>query len=70
MSKLNEWDSIEAFLLKECYTLASYFETNESAKYILREKAKKIDIPADYVPAQIDASYNESEMQTTVPDIE
>lgn len=63
MSKLHEWDSIEAFLLKECYTLASYFETNESAKKILRKKTKIIDVPADYIPAQIDATYIESEMQ-------
>ena len=63
MSKSNDWDSVEAFLLKECYNLASYFETNDSAKNILREKSKKIDIPVDYIPARVDASYNESEMQ-------
>lgn len=63
MAIVNNWDSIEAFQLKECYELAAQYETNDAAQSVLREKAKKIDIPMNYVPVQADASYQESTMQ-------
>ncbi len=63
MGDVNTWDSIEAFQLKECYDLATQFEKHDTAKDILREKSKKIDIPKNFVPVQADASYPESEMQ-------
>lgn len=63
MSDINTWDSIEAYQLKECYELAAQFEKLDTAKYVLREKSKKIDIPKNYIPLQADATYEESEMQ-------
>lgn len=63
MAIVKNWDSIEAFQLKECYELAAQHETNDTAKSVLREKAKKIDIPKDYVPVQTDAAYQETPMQ-------
>lgn len=63
MSNVNAWDSIEAFQLKECYDLAAQFEKLDTAKDVLREKSKKIDIPNNYVPVQADAAYKETEMQ-------
>lgn len=63
MSNINAWDSIEAYQLKECYELAAQFEKLDTAKDILREKSKKIDIPKNYIPVQADATYEESEMQ-------
>lgn len=59
----NTWDSIEAFQLKECYDLAARFENLDTAREVLREKSKKIDIPQNYIPVQADASYQETEMQ-------
>lgn len=63
MSNVNAWDSIEAFQLKECYDLATQFEKLDSARDVLREKSKKIDIPKNYIPIQADAAYEETEMQ-------
>lgn len=63
MSNVNTWDSIEAFQLKECYDLATQFEKLDTAKDVLRERSKKIDIPKNYVPVQADAAYEETEMQ-------
>lgn len=63
MSNVNAWDSIEAFQLKECYDLATQFEKLDTAKDVLRERSKKIDIPKNYVPVQADAAYEETEMQ-------
>ncbi len=57
------WSSLELFQLKECYELAVLYTNDEMAKNILREKAKSIGIPKDYIPAQDDATYQESEMQ-------
>lgn len=56
-------DSLEAFQLKECYELASQFEKLDTAKEVLREKSKKLDIPMNYSPVQTDAVYQETEMQ-------
>ena len=63
MSNINDWDNIEAFQLKECYELATQFEKLDTARDVLREKSKKIDIPQNYVPVQADATYQETEMQ-------
>lgn len=63
MTDANTWDSIEAFQLKECYDLATQFEKLDTAKDVLRERSKKIDIPKNYVPVQADAAYEETEMQ-------
>lgn len=63
MSNVNVWDSMEAFQLKECYDLAVQFEKLDTAKDILREKSKKINIPRNYIPPQADAAYEETEMQ-------
>lgn len=63
MADVNTWDSIEAFQLKECYDLAVQFEKLDTAKDILREKSKKIDIPKNYIAIQANAAYEESEMQ-------
>lgn len=63
MSNINDWDNIEAFQLKECYELATQFEKLDTARNVLREKSKKIDIPQNYVPVQADATYQETEMQ-------
>ena len=62
MSNVNAWDSIEAFQLKECYDLATQFEKLDTAKDVLRERSKKIDIPKNYVPVQADAAYEETEI--------
>ena len=56
-------DSLELFQLKECYELAVLYANDEMAKNVLREKAKLIEIPTDYIPTQDDAVYMESEMQ-------
>ena len=56
-------DSLEAFQLKECYELSTQFEKLGLAKEILRRKSKQIDIPINHSPVQVDASYQESEMQ-------
>lgn len=63
MIDFNKWDSIEAFQLKECYDLAAQFEKIDIAKKVLREKSNKIDIPKNYIPAQVDVTYQETEMQ-------
>lgn len=63
MADVNNWDSIEAFQLKECYDLATQFEKLDTAKEVLREKSKRINIPKNYVPVQADVSYQETEMQ-------
>lgn len=63
MSNVNVWDSLEAFQLKECYDLATQFEKLDTARDVLREKYKKIDIPKNYIPVQTDVSYQETEMQ-------
>ena len=63
MSNVNNWDSIEAFQLKECYDLAIQFEKLDTARDVLREKSKKINIPNNYIPVQTDAVYQETEMQ-------
>lgn len=63
MAGANIWDSLEAFQLKECYDLAARFETLDTARAVLREKSKGIDIPQNYVPVQADVSYPETEMQ-------
>lgn len=63
MDDVNNWDSIEAFQLKECYDLATQFEKLDTAKEVLREKSKRINIPKNYVPVQADISYQETEMQ-------
>lgn len=63
MADVNNWDSIEAFQLKECYDLAAQFEKLDTARSVLRERSKKIDIPENYIPVQANASYPESEMQ-------
>lgn len=63
MADVNTWDTIEAFQLKECYDLATQFEKLDTAKDVLREKSKKIDIPKNYIPIQVDATYEETEMQ-------
>lgn len=56
-------DSLEAFQLKECYELAAQFEPLDTARSVLREKSKKLDIPMNYAPVQTDAAYPETEMQ-------
>ena len=63
MSNVNAWDSIEAFQLKECYDLATQFEKLDTARDVLREKSKKIDISKNYIPVQEDTTYEETEMQ-------
>lgn len=63
MADVNTWDSIEAFQLKECYDLATQFEKLDTARDVLREKSKKIDLPKNYIPVQADATYQETEMQ-------
>lgn len=63
MAKDISLDSLEAFQLKECYELASQFEKLDIAKNVLRDKAKKLDIPTNYAPVQTDAVYQETEMQ-------
>ncbi len=63
MADVNTWDSIEAFQLKECYDLATQFEALDTARDVLREKSKKIDLPNNYIPVQADATYQETEMQ-------
>lgn len=63
MSNVNVWDSPEAVKLKECYDLAAQYEKLDTAREVLRDRSKKIDIPKDYVPMQEDASYQETEMQ-------
>ena len=59
----NEWDSIESFLLKECYDLAARYETRDIVKKILLEKCQKIAIPDGYIPLQENNTYQESDMQ-------
>ena len=49
--------------MKECYDLATQFEKLDTARDVLREKSKKIDIPRNYIPVQADATYQETEMQ-------
>lgn len=56
-------DSLEAFQLKECYEIATQFENLDTAKEVLRDKSKALDIPMNYAPVQTDASYQETEMQ-------
>lgn len=56
-------DSLEVFQLKECYELAAQFEKIDTAKEVLREKSKKLDISMNYSPVQTDAVYQETEMQ-------
>lgn len=63
MSETNVWNCLALFLLKECYKLAVLYTRDEMAKNVLREKAKSIDLSEDYVPAQVDAIYQESEME-------
>lgn len=63
MDDVNIWDSIEAFQLKECYDLATLFEKLDTARDVLREKSKKLNIPKNYIPVQADATYQETEMQ-------
>lgn len=63
MNNKPKWDSVEAFLLNECYTLSSTVEQDNDSQKLLREKADKIDVPSEYIPLFPDASYNESEMQ-------
>ena len=70
MSNVNTWDSIEAFLLKECYDLATQFEKLDTARDVLREKSKKIGIPKNYIPVQADATYQETDMQIVSENIE
>lgn len=57
------WNSLELFQLKECYELAVLHVNDEMAKNVLREKAKSIEIPKDYIPVQEEVSYQETEMQ-------
>ena len=59
----NEWDSIESFLLKECYDLAARYESQDIVRNILREKCQRINIPDGYVPLQGNTPYQETEMQ-------
>ncbi len=49
--------------MKECYDLATQFEKLDTARDVLREKSKKIDIPKNYIPVQADATYQETDMQ-------
>ena len=63
MSDVNVWNSKEAFQFKECYDLAAQFEKLNTAKDVLREKSKRIEIPKDYFPVQEDVTYVETEMQ-------
>lgn len=63
MSDFNNWDSTEMFLLKECYDLAERYAMLGGAKDVLRGKSGQIDLPENYVPAQTDAAYPESDMQ-------
>lgn len=62
MEDLKSWNGVEACLLKECYDLASQFERLDTARYILREKSKRIETEKSYIPTLSDASYRESEM--------
>lgn len=63
MADIVSRDSLEAFQLKECYELATQFETLDTAKDILRERSKNLDIPMNYAPVQTDASYQETDKQ-------
>lgn len=63
MANDNKLDDFESFQLKECYELAAQFEKMDTARAILREKAKKINIPKNYTPVQAGATYEETEMQ-------
>lgn len=60
MSKMNSKDNLESFQLKECYDLAVQFEKHDTARDILREKSKKIDIQKNGIPIQ--AVCTETEM--------
>ena len=63
MANVNTWDNIEAFQLKECYELAAQYEKIDIARDVLRDRAKKIDLPPNYVPMQSDISLPDSSMQ-------
>ena len=63
MADVISMDSLEAFQLKECYELATQYETLDPAREILRERSKKLNIPMNYAPVQTDAAYQETEMQ-------
>ena len=63
MNNKPKWDSAEAFLLNECYTLSSTIVNDNETQKLLREKADKINVPSEYIPLFSDASYTESEMQ-------
>ena len=58
-----KWCKPEHVLLKECYELAEQFEPLDIVKSVLREKAKAIDIPDEYLSANTDVSLIESDMQ-------
>ena len=64
MSEVNQWDNIEAFQPKECYDLAAYFEVNDASKELLRDRSKKLNLPNNYIPIQLDVTCPETEMQT------
>ena len=63
MADFNNWDSMEMFLLKECYDLAGRHAPQEGARDVLRGKSAQIDLPGNYVPAQNDVDYPQTEMQ-------
>ena len=63
MDNIFSKDSIEAFQLKECYELSTQFERLDTAKEVLRERSKRLDVSMNYAPVQTDVSYQETEMQ-------
>ena len=63
MADFNNWDSMEMFLLKECYDLAGRYAPLDGAREVLREKSGQIDLPENYVPAQADVVFPQTEMQ-------
>lgn len=63
MSDINNGDCNEMIQLKECYELAMQYEKLDIVRDVLREKAKKINIPENYVSMQEGLNYHESNMQ-------
>lgn len=63
MDKSFSKDNIEAFQLKECYELSIKFEKLDIAQEVLRKRSKRLDISMNYTPVQVDAPYQETEMQ-------
>ena len=63
MEGSEKWHNNDSYMLKECYEIASQYESLDISKSVLRERSRRIDLTMDYVPVQTGSPIPQSDMQ-------